>query len=237
MRKHIRRKQEAHRKALAICDEIRADIEATDGGKKWLAKLNASVDDVEGLFTDQQQARNRQRLASANVDQARAALRDIIKVIVGVSAVVKLDEGSAQVMAIPQDGSDELLIADANAIYRAASSNAKAFEGEGLPANVIPELESQIAAFKTAKMANSTARKTYTAAFKSARKVVKAGDEALSVIEAILARSPNVDAKALTKLRMAKRIGPAHSSKAAEATPAASGAPAAPAPTAPNKVA
>ena len=55
-------------------------------------------------------------------------------------------------------------------------------------------------------------RKTFTAAFKSARKALKAGDEALSVIEAILARSPNVDERTLTKLRMAKRIGPAHSS-------------------------
>ena len=230
MRKHIRRKQEAHRKALAICDEIRGTIEATGGGKKWLAQLNASVNDVEESFADQQDARNKQRLAKAELDAARTTLRDIMKVIVDVSAVVRLDEGSAKVMVVPQEGSDELLIADANAIYRAASANAKAFEGEGLPAHVIPELGDRIAVFKTAKMANSTARKTFTATAKSSRKGLKAGDEALSVIVAILARSPNIDEKALTKLRSAKRIGPTRPAN----QPALEPAPALTAPTDPT---
>src|SRR5260370_18892351 len=110
MQKHIRRKQEAHRKARAICEDIRGTIEATDGGKKWLAKFNASVDDVEELFTDQQQARNKQRLAKADVDGARTAPPAIIKGGVGRRAVVRLDEGAAKGRVGPADGTAALLI-------------------------------------------------------------------------------------------------------------------------------
>ena len=164
MKKAIRRRHEARRRAQAICEENRGVIEATDGGRKALTRFNRSVDAVNQLFAEGQQALNDRRVAQADLAAARRRLRDILKAIVDVSAVVTLDEGSAKVMQLPEIGTDEQLLADANAIDGIVSAHTAAFVAEGLPDNVIGDLRTEIAVFVRSKKASSTARKTYTAA-------------------------------------------------------------------------
>src|ERR1051326_4593388 len=98
MRKSIRRKHEAHRRAQAICEQNRSVIEASDGGKATFAKFNASFDEVDQLFAAQRNALNDRRVAQEQLVANRRTLRDIMKAVVGVSASVTLDEGSAKVM-------------------------------------------------------------------------------------------------------------------------------------------
>jgi hypothetical protein len=238
MRKNIRRKHEAQRRAYAVSSGARSVIEATDSGKKTLAKLGTSVDTVESLYAEQRQALNTRRVAAADCDAARSAIHDLLKAVVGVSAVVVLDEGSAKVMRFPEYGSDDLLLADANAIYDAAAAHAAAFVEAGLPENVLPNLQAQIKAFKAAKDVLANVRRTFTATTQAARTALQAGDEATAVLDAILAHAPNADPQVLTRFRFVRRIGPSHAGEPA-AQPAA-GQPAAsadPVPTTPTKVA
>ena len=229
MRKTIRRKHEALRRAHTVCLSVRGVIEATDGGTAALAKQGAAVDQVESLYAEQQQALNTRRVAAADCDAARGRIRDLLKAVVDVSKVVQLAEGSAKVMLLPEFGSDELLLADANAIHDAAAANAAAFVAAGLPDNVLTDLQAQIGAFKAAKAVLANVRNTFKATTQAARTALKGGDEANAVIDAILAHGPNADPKALTRFRAAKRIGPSHAGEtpAAQAEQPATGQPAA----------
>ena len=219
MKKTIRRRHEARRRAQAICEENRGVIEATDGGRKALTRFSASVDAVDRLFAEGQEALNDRRVAQTDLAAARRRLRDILKAIVDVSAVVTLDEGSAKVMQLPEIGTDEQLLADANAVYGIVSAHTAAFVAEGLPDNVVDDLRTEIAAFVRSKKASSTAWKTYTAAQRASVDALRSGQRSLAVIDAILAQTPRADPQALTKLRLAKRIGYDHPKPAVEPQP------------------
>ena len=236
MRKSIRRKHEAHRRAQAVCEQNRSVIEASDGGKATFAKFNASFDDVDQLFAAQRNALNDRRKAQEQLVAIRRTLRDIMKAVVGVSASVTLDEGSAKVMQLPDIGTDELLQADATAIYNVASAHAAAFLAVGLPSNTIADLRDQIALFVKTRKASSTARRAYTTAIKASLSALRTGDITLKVMDAILAQTTNVDPQAVQALRLARRIGYDHNPSAKPAAapgpvPTAPAATADPAPT------
>ena len=238
MQKNIRRRHEANRRAQAICEQNRGVIETNDGGKKALSRFSATVDGVDVLLADQEQARNERQKARTDLEAQRRTLRDILKAVVDVSPFVTLGDGSAGTLQLPEITTDEQLTAVANAIDRTATANAAAFVAEGLPANVIPSLHVQIDRFVQLRKTASTARKAFSAAGRAARTLTKAGRKALKVMDAILAQSPNADPKELGKLRAAKRIGYDHPTvpTAAPATPAATTTPPAePAPTTPIK--
>jgi len=236
MRKKIRLKQDAHRRAQAVCNENRSIIEASKGGTKALAALDASVGTVDRNFVDQQKALTDRRTASGQCRDARQIIRSITSAIVGVSSGVELDEGSKKVMVVPAVATDELLMAEATAIYETVSTHAAAFTDAGLPEADLVALRDQIGVLRTARTAVSNARKTFTALAKESRTAATAGSDALVVVDAILARAPGADPKALGKLRSAKRIGPSHAGETP--APAAHPAPApAPEPTTPTRAA
>ncbi len=58
MRKNIRRRHEAHRRAQAVCEANPGVIDASDGSKTMAAALDASVGEVDRLLGDQGQALN-----------------------------------------------------------------------------------------------------------------------------------------------------------------------------------
>ena len=234
MRKDIRRRHEANRRGQAICEQNRGVIETDDGGKKALSRVNASVDGVDELLADQEQARSDRRKALADLVTQRRTLHELLQGVVDVSRFVTLDDGSKAAMALPAITTDEQLTAVANAIDRVASAKAAAFVAEGLPAGVIANLRVQIDRLVGLRKTASTARKTFTASWRAARMLTKSGRAALKVIDAILAQSPNADPKELEKLRLARRIGYDHPSAQPE-TPAPT--PADPGQTTPTKVA
>ena len=174
---------------------------------------------VERGFAAQQRSLDDRRAAVDACHTGRHDIRESLKAVVKVSAFVKLDEGSAKVMRLPRFSSDELLLADARAILDKVTPYADAFLAEGLPANVLTDLPAQIAGFAAAKLAQPQARQQFTVASKAIATALDAGDEAIEVLETILVNSPNVDPGVLTKLRLAKRVGPAHAKDEAPAGP------------------
>ena len=91
MRKNIRRRHEAHRRAQAVCEANPGVIDASDGSKTMAAALDASVGEVDRLLGDQGQALNARRVESEKARRARQAIRDIVSAIVDLSRVVELD--------------------------------------------------------------------------------------------------------------------------------------------------
>src|SRR5579859_1315308 len=107
MRKNIRLKQDAHRRAQAVCGENRSAIEASKGGTKALAALDGSVNTVDRNFIDQQKALTDRRTASGQCRDARQTIRSITSAIVGLSSGVELDDGSKKAMVVPAVATDE----------------------------------------------------------------------------------------------------------------------------------
>src|ERR1051326_37568 len=119
MRRTIRRKLEAQRRAQAVCAEIRDTVESTDGGRKTFAKLNGSIDAGDRLSREQQKALHPPRAPAADCRLVRQTLHDLIKAIVDVSAVVTLGEGSAKIMRMPtMDTNEGLQIGSASSRER-----------------------------------------------------------------------------------------------------------------------
>ena len=232
MRKNIRRRQEAHRRAQDVCEKNRTIIDANDATKAKAATLSASVDEVDRLLNDQGHALDTRRAESQKARDARQAIRDIVSPIVTLSRFVVLDQGTAMVMRVPADASDEQLVMDAGVIADAVEAHADGFTKAGLPAGDAADLRAQIAALKAAKTAASNARKAFTVAAKGIRKALKSGDDAIVGVDAILTRTPTADPDVLDKLRLAKVVGPSHAGEA----PAPAAQPA-PEPTTPTKAA
>src|SRR5258708_20391490 len=123
------------------------------------------------------------------------------------------------VMRVPDIASDEQLMMDGGGIAAAGGAHADAFKTAGLPESDLVNLPAQIAALKAAKTAASNARKAFTVAAKGIRKALNSGDDAIVVVDAILARTPNADPEVLAKLRLAKRVGPSHAGDQPAAAP------------------
>ncbi|HYM26097.1 MAG TPA: hypothetical protein VEU08_22925 [Vicinamibacterales bacterium] len=232
-----RRRQEAHERVYAVCLKFRDAISSNPAGEKTIVKLDKSVTDVGTRLTDQQGFLADRLAATAACEAGRLGIRDNLQAVAKISAFVTLPEGSAKVNLLPTDVSDKQLTSQAEAVLERVKPNAAAFIAEGLPSNVLTDLEQQIADLKKAKQAQATARRQYAAATNAIKADLIPGDEAIQVIDTILKKtSPALDGDALTELRNAKRVGPARATAKAPAQPEPVPAPPAPTET-PTKVA
>ena len=225
MDRYTRNRHDAQKRAHGVGTGHREYFEATAGGKKTLETLGSTVADVDRLGTDQEQARIDRHDASADCQSLRRALRGGIRLVVKVSALVKLEESEAKEMQIPRWGSDDVLLFRARAVLDTATAHAERFVEEGLPPDFLKTLASQIDRFVAAKASMSDAVGRFTAAANTIGQKLIAGQRAIGVLEGILASVPGAPDGALVHLRQAKRIGPRV--KAAPATAQPNPAPAA----------
>src|SRR5206468_2243596 len=98
MDKNLRKWHDAQKRAHGVGTVHREFFDATTGGKKTLETLGSTVADVDGLGTEQEQARIDRQDASADCRKMRRALRGETRLVVKVSALVKLAESEAKEM-------------------------------------------------------------------------------------------------------------------------------------------
>jgi hypothetical protein len=95
---------------------------------------------------------------------------------------------------------------------------------EGIQPGLLETFAGEIEAFRKAKGALTLARQRYTEATEAIDQGLAEGDEAVAVLEGVLATSADAPVGALAALRQAKRIGRAKETPAAsdaQPTPAA----------------
>ena len=219
MDQYKRRKQNAHKRALVVCVEHRPFFDATEGGTKSIAKLERSVALVDAQFFAQENCRIEEQNAVDRCRKARGTLHTGMKHVARVSTLVTLDDGLATVFDAPPVTNDDDLIARSDAIYAAASAKAELFVKEGVQPGLLDTLAGEISALRKAKDAVTLASKRFTESIEALDRGLDEGDEAIAVLEGILATSPDAPVGALTALKQAKRIGPRDT---AAAGPAAS---------------
>src|SRR5207245_4945711 len=122
MGKNLRKRHDAQKRAHGVGTGNREYFDATSGGQKTLATLGSTVTDVEGLGTEQEQARIDRQDASADCRTLRRALRGGVTLVVKVSALVKLAESEAKEMQVPDWRSDDDLLFRVRAILITATA-------------------------------------------------------------------------------------------------------------------
>jgi len=220
MRKQVRRRHDAHVRAQGVCAEHNALFDATAGGQKTRAALGTHVAEVDRLLALQERSVEDRRAATEQCRLSRRTLREAAKAVVKVGKLVNLDASIMETMRLPAVASDDELLAYSRGLLDRVSAHADAFVAEGLPPDLLKSLGVAIEGFAAARDAQATWRQRFTAASASIRETLDNADKTVDVLEAIVVNTPAAHPEILTKLRMARRVGPRVTAPAAKPSPA-----------------
>ena len=117
------------------------------------------------------------------------------------------------------------------------SAHADAFLAEGLPPDRLQKFESEIDRFVAAKDLQTKSRQRFAAAAAALQEAQDKAGKTIAALEAIAIGTPAAHPEILTKLRVAKRIGPRAADDPATAPPAPAPSPAPPSTTPTDHVA
>jgi len=221
MQKKVRRRHEAQVRVQSVCAEHSALFDATPGGQKARAALGMAVAEVGRLLALQQASIEERRAATERCHLSRRSLRDAANAVVTVGKVVNLDADVMGTMQLPVGRSYDELLAYARGLLERVSSHADAFVAEGLPPDLLKDLGDGITGFEAARDAQAGSRQRFSAASKSIRQTLDSADKTIDVLQAIAINTPGAPPEVLTKLRMARRVGPRVNAppKAPQSTP------------------
>jgi len=208
MRKHVRRRYDAQVRASNVCHEHSGIFDITPGGQKARTALAARVTDVGRLFALQERTLEDQRAATEQIRIGRRALRDRANVVVKIGKLVRVDETTMTTMQLPGSVSDDELVAYLRGLIDRVAPHADAFIAEGMPPDLLTNLQDGIQQFAAAKDRYAAARQGFTAATEMIRETQAKVDNTIDALEAIAVITPAAHPEMLTKLRMAKRVGP-----------------------------
>ena len=238
MRKDIRRRHDAHLRVNGVCTEHSALFDATPGGQKARTALGTCVDDVDRLLALQKQSLQGRRESTEQCRAARRALRDAAKAVVRVGKLVDPDETTIGTLQIPGAMSDDELLAYSRGLLNRVSSHADAFVAEGLPPDLLKNLDAGIQGLAAAREAYASSRQQFAAAAVTIGETQDRADKTVAAIEAIAVNLPAANPEVITKLRIAKRVGPRASTRSnAAPSPEPAPAPAPPSATPSDKAA
>jgi len=221
MRKDIRRRRDAHVRANGVCTEYSALFDATAGGRKTRTALATCVADADRQLALQKQAIEDRRSSTEQLRRGRRALLDFARTIVTFGRLIDVGEPLMATLRLPRTISDDDLLAYLRALHERVSAHADAFAAEGLSADVLPNLANELDRFVAAKDLQTKASQRFAAATASIREAQGKAGKAIATLEGIAISTPAAHPEVLTKLRVAKRIGPRAANDAAPPPPPA----------------
>jgi hypothetical protein len=206
MDKRRRKKHQSHKRGHTLVDEHRPYLTGTPGGAATVAALDQAVADESAAIVDQESYASEERSASGLLRKLRRALRDGVKHIAAVSAVLMPAGGTGAPFDPSRPPNDDQLIGRVEFLHAAVSADLEAYTKGGIQPGRLDALAGEVAAFKKAKAA-LTSRQHAEAADRFDQAFERA-NQAFAILEGILATSPDAPAGALDALRATTRIGP-----------------------------
>lgn len=208
MRKTVRRRHDAHGRTSLVCNDNSAIFDATPGGQKTRTALAGFVTDVDRLLAAQERSKEDQRAAARIIKAGRKPLRDAATAVAKIGKLVNLDETTMAAIQVPGSVSDDELLAFTRGLLDRVSPHADAFAAEGLPPDLLKNLDDRVQRFASAKDQLATARQRFAGAAESIRETQLKADTMMDALEAIAVNTPAANPDVLKQLRMARRIGP-----------------------------
>jgi len=225
MRKNIRRRYDAHVRVNGVCTEHNNLFDATPGGQSTRAALGTCIADSDRLFAAQTQAIEERRAGAQQSRMARSALLDATRAVVNVGKLVNIGDSPMFTMRVPVGPSDDELIAYARGLLNRVTAHADAFVAAGLPPDLLKNLESRIQGLVAAKDAVAAAHQRFAAAAVSLQQTQSQADKTVAALTSIAVNTPAAHPEVITKLRIARRVGP-RTGRPADDTPTPNPAPA-----------
>src|SRR5215510_12095337 len=238
MRKDIRRRRDAHVRTSGVCTEHSAIFDTTAAGRKRRTALAACVADADRLLAVQKQAVEDRRASTEQIRRSRRALGEHARAIVKIGRLVDLEAPLMATMQFPGTSiSDDDLLAYVRGLLERVSPHAAAFVAEGLPEDALQKAANDIDRFVAAKDLQTKSRQRFAAAAAALREAQGKAARTIDALEAIALGIPAANPEVLTKLRVARRVGPRAAGGGATHPPEPAPAPAPSSPTPTDKVA
>ena len=206
MDRRRRRKYQSHKRGLALVDEHRPYLTRTPGGAATVASLDQHLTDESAAVADQEANDSEERSASDLIRKGRRALRDAVKHIAAVSAVVMPAGGRGAPFDPTHPPNDDQLIGRVEYLHAAVTADLDAFTKGGIQPGRLDALAGELAAFKKAKTTMTS--RQHTEAADRFDQAFELANQDFAILEGILATSPDAPAGALEALRATTRIGP-----------------------------
>jgi len=165
------------------------------------------VADTDHQLAVQKRSVEDRRASTEDCRIGRRTVHAAARAIVRVGKLVNLDE-TMTTMQIPRKASDDDLIAYARGLLDRVSSHADAFVTAGLPPDFLKNFDSSIQELVAARDARAAAIQRYAAATALIHEKQDLTDKTVAALEAVAINLPAAHPELVTKLRMAKRVGP-----------------------------
>jgi len=208
MRKKIRRRHDAHARASGVCTEHRDIFDVTPGGQKARLALGGYVADVDRLLGFQERCLEDQHAAVEQLRRARRVLRDGVRCIVMIGRLVRLDDTTMATLRLIGPVSDDKLLAHVRAVLDRVSPYVDAFVAEGLPPDLLKNMQETMQRFVTTRNDYAAARQRFSAASESILETLAKADDVVDALDELAVNARSASPEVLTKLRIAKRVGP-----------------------------
>jgi len=228
MENFVKLRHEAHVRSNDLCTENADSIDINPGAKKTRLALNDHVTESTRLIAVRDQAVSERKAATRQSRVCRRALRNSGKAIVKVAKRVTLPDTVMQALTVPGSMSDEKLQAHMQALHDHVLPYQDAFQGEGLPADGLTKLTDGIKALASARAKRASTIQDAASAQASLNENQNLASSAIVALEAVMPTATQANRELVTKLKVARRVGPHKAQPAAASTPTASTTPATP---------
>jgi hypothetical protein len=230
----VKVRHESHVRSNDLCAQNSDGIDVNPGAKKTRLALNDYVTESTRLIAVRDQAITERKAATRQCRLCRQGLRGSGNTIVKVARRVTLPNTVMQALTVPGQMSDEKLQAHMQALHDHVLPYKDAFEAEGLPAGALTKLTDGIKALAAARATRAATIQDAASADASLSENQGLASTAISALEAVIPTDTQANRELVTKLKVARRVGPRKAQPTAPATASTTsttppGAPASPA--------
>jgi hypothetical protein len=205
-------------------------LDAKPSTKKARLALNDYVNESNRLMASQARALDERKAATQQCRICRIALRAAGKAVVKVGKLVQLPDTVMETLTVPGSVSDNRLLAHMQALYDRVLPYKDAFEGQGLPPDVLANLTNGIQALQAARSAHAATIQDAASVDVALTDNQDKASATIHALESVVATTTPINQDLLTKLKVARRVGPRSTDPAAAAPGGTTPAPSAPSP-------
>ncbi|HEV3141178.1 MAG TPA: hypothetical protein VGY57_11705 [Vicinamibacterales bacterium] len=195
-----------------VCTQHSDTFDVTPGAKKTRLALNGCVTESDRLLAVQARALEERKAATQQCRLCRSALRAAGRTVVKVGRLVNLPDTVMDTLRIPGSMSDAGLQAHMQGLYDRVLPYKDAFEAVGLPSDGLTSLTNGVRALAAARSAHAATIQDAASAADAIRETQARASTIILALESIARRATLADREVVTKLNVARRVGPADGS-------------------------
>ena len=205
MREFVKLRHASLVRADDVCTEHSDVFDVNEGTKNARLELHGHVTESTRLLALRKQALDARKAATQQCRICRRALNASGTAVVRIGRLVKLPDTVMETLVAPRPMADEDLLAYAQALHDGVLPYQDAFAAKGLPPDGLQKLVDGVQALNAARAAYAKTVQVSAATDQAVQENHNAAAGTISALESLI---PPSRGDVLTKLRVARRVGP-----------------------------